>query len=435
MEITEGMTYLIYEDQPSQVYKLLNECLDKGTPGLCLTSTFPGKLKKTHNVLKAQMIWISEMNAKDAINPQRLDFEIARGINRFLQDNEKGIMLLDCFSFLVLVNGFDKVRKFLKKLNDSVALAEATFILSLNPEAFTKESVMTLARDFDQIEDMRAKPEVLQAASIGIKCPSCGTINNPQSPACIVCGNSLIAEATPKVEKEPSKPDIPAAVAAPEPTRTGPPPPSAPSTPSRAPIEDDRRRTSKGGRGATENWYQKAIELDRMGRAEEAIEAYNEALKINPHDVRSLFNKGVDLQMMGQAEEAVRCYDDALEITPEDGELWSNKGIALRMLGRTEEAIRCYDKALQINPNDGSAWSNKGVALRSLGRTEEAIKCYNKALEINPNDAGVWSNKGVALHRLGRLKDAVECYDRALALDPNRRVAKRNREVALKDLS
>ena len=95
-------------------------------------------------------------------------------------------------------------------------------------------------------------------------------------------------------------------------------------------------------------------------------------------------NKGVALSRLGRYQEAIQCYDEALEIDPRHVNAWANKGAALSRLGRHAEALQCYDKALEIDPRNVNAWGNKGLNLNSVGRYQEAIVCYDKALEIDP---------------------------------------------------
>ena len=42
----------------------------------------------------------------------------------------------------------------------------------------------------------------------------------------------------------------------------------------------------------------------------------------------------------GRYEEAIKAYDEALKINPQDADAWTNKGNALSNLGRKEEAIK-----------------------------------------------------------------------------------------------
>ena len=87
---------------------------------------------------------------------------------------------------------------------------------------------------------------------------------------------------------------------------------------------------------------------------------------------------------MGRNEEELACYNEALKINPRDAEAWYNKGNALGALGRTEEELACYNEALKINPQYTDAWYNKGIALRALGRDDEAISAFQQFIEYAP---------------------------------------------------
>ncbi|NET32379.1 MAG: tetratricopeptide repeat protein, partial [Cyanothece sp. SIO1E1] len=113
--------------------------------------------------------------------------------------------------------------------------------------------------------------------------------------------------------------------------------------------------------------------LDDLGRKEEAIASYDQALAIQPDYHQAWYNRGVALSALGHKEEAITSYDQALVIQPDTHQAWNNRGVALSALGRKEEAIASYDQALAIQPDYHQAWYNRGVALSALGRKEEAI--------------------------------------------------------------
>ena len=89
------------------------------------------------------------------------------------------------------------------------------------------------------------------------------------------------------------------------------------------------------------------------------------------------------LKKLGRYEEALQAIDKALELNPDYSDAWYNKGVALRKLGRYEEALQAIDKALKLKPDDFDAWYNKCVALRKLGRYKEAQIAFKKASELN----------------------------------------------------
>jgi tetratricopeptide (TPR) repeat protein len=94
--------------------------------------------------------------------------------------------------------------------------------------------------------------------------------------------------------------------------------------------------------------------------------------------------KGKALYNLGKHDEAIQAYDKAIKINPQYVDAWINKGKALCNLGKHDEAIQAYDKAIKINPQYVDAWINKGKALCNLGKHDEAIQAYEKAIKINP---------------------------------------------------
>jgi len=165
-------------------------------------------------------------------------------------------------------------------------------------------------------------------------------------------------------------------------------------------------------------WSNKGVALGHLGRYEEEISCYDQALSIDRQLTSAWINKGTTLDELGRYEESHYCFDEALSINPQDALSRHNKGVVLGHLGRYEEALSCYDQALAIDPQYADAWTNKGNALNNLGRTEEALACYDEALAIDRQDAQAWYNKGNVLGKLGRYEESHYCFDEALSINP-----------------
>jgi tetratricopeptide (TPR) repeat protein len=95
--------------------------------------------------------------------------------------------------------------------------------------------------------------------------------------------------------------------------------------------------------------------------------------------------KGDALLAKGKYNDAIRAYDKAIKINPRLSDVWYNKGNALDILGKLENAIKAFDKAIEINPQDPDVWYNKCNALRLLGHTKEAYEALVKAKELKHN--------------------------------------------------
>jgi|WetSurMetagenome_2_1015567.scaffolds.fasta_scaffold00586_1 tetratricopeptide (TPR) repeat protein len=99
-------------------------------------------------------------------------------------------------------------------------------------------------------------------------------------------------------------------------------------------------------------------------------------------------NKGADLFGQGKYDEALQAFNKAIEINPQLAGAWTGKGYGLKALGRYDEAVQAFDKAIEINPQDADAWNDKGDTLKALGRTTEADVAYAKAKELTYTTSG-----------------------------------------------
>jgi tetratricopeptide (TPR) repeat protein len=133
----------------------------------------------------------------------------------------------------------------------------------------------------------------------------------------------------------------------------------------------------------------------------------------------------------GNYAKAIQAYDEALAIDPENAAALSKKAYALNELGRNDEALRASSKALAINPENAAAWREKSYALNELGRYDEALRASNMALAINPENTAALYDKGYALYKLGKYNEALQAADKALSIDPDYKNAKNLRSDIL----
>ena len=186
-------------------------------------------------------------------------------------------------------------------------------------------------------------------------------------------------------------------------------------------------------------WINRGFALDNLKRYDEALESNEKAIEIKPDYALAWYNRGVALDDVGKYKEAIASYDQAIKIDNSWGsknpsDAWVGRGVALRKLGKYQEAITSYDKAVEIKPDYADAWNNRGLALGKLGKNQEAIASYDKAVEIKPDYADAWNNRGVALENLKRYDEALESYKKAIQLDSNYQTAINNRKNLLEKL-
>lgn len=169
-----------------------------------------------------------------------------------------------------------------------------------------------------------------------------------------------------------------------------------------------------------------AIELAKQGdnfafegRYMEAINAYNQALELQPYLADTWNNRGVVLTRLQRYQEALGSYEQATQIRADYGDAWNNRGVVLLELHEYEEALNCYEQAIKVKPDYADAWNNRGVVLAKLQKYREAINSYNQALAINNEHADAWNNRGVSLAKLQNYSEALYSYDNSARIRPD----------------
>jgi tetratricopeptide (TPR) repeat protein len=134
----------------------------------------------------------------------------------------------------------------------------------------------------------------------------------------------------------------------------------------------------------------------------------------------SWVEKGVALVIEGKYNEAIEAFNKAIELNPKDAVAYNNRGAAYGQTGNYKQQIEDSSKALQLNPKDAVAFNNRGVAYGELGNYEQEIEDCTKAIELNPRLAVAYYHRGVAYQKLGNRKQAIKDKSKAYALNPRK---------------
>ncbi len=156
-ELKEGYNYLFLDPDGNNAFSLLIGFIKEGLPALVITTKMPSKLEEKHGLHRANIMWLSDQVTSEnrILNPKRLDFEITRSIANFSKENERGVIFLDGFEYLLVENGFEKMSKFIKKTTDTCSLNASTYMIYVNPNSISSQELSILKKEFDNIEDLR----------------------------------------------------------------------------------------------------------------------------------------------------------------------------------------------------------------------------------------------------------------------------------------
>jgi tetratricopeptide (TPR) repeat protein len=122
------------------------------------------------------------------------------------------------------------------------------------------------------------------------------------------------------------------------------------------------------------------------GDTEDAIEKYQQSLRLHPDYPEAHYNLGSALLQKGYADEAIWQCEEALKIQPNEPDAHIVLGNAFMAKQDVDRAIAHYAQALRLRPDDSNAHYNLGTALKQKGDVERAAREYEKARESEPRN-------------------------------------------------
>lgn len=160
-------------------------------------------------------------------------------------------------------------------------------------------------------------------------------------------------------------------------------------------------------------WKNEARSYYMLGAHEDALHAYDEALRLNPKNADIHRDRGHVLLKLGRFNEALGAYSAAIDLKPGDALFYIHKGHAFRQMKRHSEAVVAYDQALRVDHSNPYPSIHKGYAFLDLERPAEALVSFEQALQLNPNIGFGYVGQGRAFEMLGQTGQAEMAYQKA----------------------
>jgi len=169
-----------------------------------------------------------------------------------------------------------------------------------------------------------------------------------------------------------------------------------------------------------------------MENFEASVNAFNDALSLNPHDANYYVNRGLCESSQGNSEMALADFRAALSLVPEHPIAQFNLTQELESTGNLE--LAAYDEIIENNPDFASAYVNRALAKINAGNITGALKDYHQAIALDPNNSLIYVNRALAQEKIKNFRSALADYNMALRLDPSAVIAYKGRGRALFEL-
>ncbi len=165
-----------------------------------------------------------------------------------------------------------------------------------------------------------------------------------------------------------------------------------------------RQALAQGDAALAEELAGQALESGALSRMDRAV-----TFKI----------RGAARQGLGRLEEALADYSEAIALAPSYAEAYHNRGAAWLEMGDARAALADLDRALVLRPGWDLALFNRGRARSVLGDFAGATADYTAVLEIDPDNALALWRRGRSLAAMGRFAAAEADFTKAMELAPD----------------
>ena len=154
--------------------------------------------------------------------------------------------------------------------------------------------------------------------------------------------------------------------------------------------------------------------LRELGRYDQAAEAAQATLTVQPNNLDALLELGRAHIARGQAFYGVAPLEQARDLAPRDWRPYSLLGVAYEQVRRTDDARASWNQALALSPDNPDVLTNAATAALTHGDAPGAETLLRRAVAQPTASAKVRQNLAMVLGLQGKMGEAEQILRREL---------------------
>lgn len=149
-----------------------------------------------------------------------------------------------------------------------------------------------------------------------------------------------------------------------------------------------------------------------------AIEAYTEAIRLDPHSAIAFYGRGYAYYASHDADRAIQDFSEAIRLEPRYGEAFRERARAYEDKLDYAHAIQDYAAAIRIKPADSVLLYDRAYDYQRIGEYALAVADLDELVRRFPQSTDAYRDRGVAHLLWGHLAEAQRDISRAVELNP-----------------
>lgn len=161
-------------------------------------------------------------------------------------------------------------------------------------------------------------------------------------------------------------------------------------------------------------WHDRGYALFKLTRYEEALESFDQAIKLDHNYVPSWNMRGKTLSYLEHYEEALLSFNKSIELKPDDPITWYHKALVLIGLEQYNEALKSCLRIIDLGISSSLMWKMKGWLLYQVKSYEESVQSLKQAIELGESSLFAFVHIGLSLLSLNQWKEGILALTYAL---------------------
>ncbi len=154
-----------------------------------------------------------------------------------------------------------------------------------------------------------------------------------------------------------------------------------------------------------------------QGSLSKAAEAYAQALKLDPDNLRALENLGNYYALL-DPDKALSYYQRYLELDSRDADIYFQMALVYQKRGNLAKAQELYKQSLELDPDQLATHMAIADLYEQSKSTAAAIQEYKDSAELQPNNPIIFMKLGSLYFRDGQWDEARETFKTVELLSP-----------------
>ncbi|SDD21465.1 serine/threonine protein kinase [Massilia sp. PDC64] len=153
---------------------------------------------------------------------------------------------------------------------------------------------------------------------------------------------------------------------------------------------------------------------DTQGRRDDALAAYERALRLDPSNFYALWGKAQTLRHTRRYAEALACIADAARRFPRERAFTDELGAVYYEQSDLKAAEQAFRRSIALQPDAVRSYANLSAALMRQNRADEALRVLQQGLQVRPSGI-LYTNLGNILFLRGDYVAAAEAFENAVS--------------------